>query len=228
MKRLIKLYMIAGLLFPLLVVAQQKKTASTKYNFTEVWVWEYKGKDGKMGEMALYREPKLNYWLLTAEAYGNTDDMCDWILVQPEGTCYFAYKDAEIGSGGSLLKVKLDLQQVKTLPTYWKAGSRYQKFGNAAMGFSMFNGREYQCAYTKTQEQTTFYLARTAAAFAPLAVFNELDVDAKLPIRFPKDIPGNYVVLSEDSNGAGYSVQYRFKYRSHTEYHIDLASYKLQ
>ncbi len=150
MKSLAILSQIVYMLLSFSVVAQQKKAASTKCNFTELWVWEYKGKDGKTGEMALYREPKLNYWLLTAEAYGNTDGMCDWILVQPEGICYFAYKDSEIGSGGSLLKVKLDLQQVKTLPAYWKTGSRYQKFGNAAMGFSIFNGREYQCAYTKT------------------------------------------------------------------------------
>ena len=228
MKRAIIICMLAVALFPFFPTAQQKKAASTKYNFTEVWVWEYENKDGKTAEMAIYREPKLNYWLLTAEAYGNTDGMCDWILVKPEGSCYFAYKDAEIGSGGSLLKVELDLQQVKTIPAYWKAGSRYQKFGNAALGSPTFNGREYGCTYTKTQERSTFYLARTAAAFAPLAVFNELDVDAKLPIRFPTDIPGNYVVLSEHTSGAGYSVRYRFKYRSHTEYRIDLGQYKLQ
>lgn len=196
--------------------------------FTEAWVWEYTNASGNTREMVLYREPKSNYWLLTPEAYGNTDEMCDWILVQPDGTCYFAYKDAELGSGGSLLKMTLHPKKGNTIPTYWKATNEYKKFGNTAMGLGTFNGRAYHCTYAKTKEQSIFYLAKTAAAFAPLAVFNELDVDAKLPVRFPKDIPGNYVVLSENSSGAGYSVQYRFKYRSHTEYHINLRDYTIR
>lgn len=219
--------MIACMLLPFFVAAQQTTTAK-KYNFTEAWVWEYTNASGNTNEMVLYRDPKSNCWLLTAEAYGNTDGMCDWILVQPDGTCYFAYKDAELDNSGSLLKMKLRPENVKAIPNYWNTENRYRKFGNTAMGFAAFNGRAYQCTYTKTKEQSTFYLAKTAAAFAPLAVFNELDIDAKLPVRFPKDIPGNYVVLSESSSGAGYSVQYRFKYQSHTEYYIDLAQYTLR
>ncbi|MEZ4890815.1 MAG: hypothetical protein R2779_09795 [Crocinitomicaceae bacterium] len=43
-----------------------QKTSST-IKFSEVWVWEYVNIDGKKGEMAIYREPKLNYWLITPD-----------------------------------------------------------------------------------------------------------------------------------------------------------------
>ena len=228
MKRLTLIPVILYVMLPLFAAAQQKKTANTAYNFTEAWVWEYNNASGNTSEIVLYREPKSNYWLLTPEAYGNTDEMCDWILVQPDGTCYFAYKDAELGSGGTLLKMKLHPQKGNTIPTYWKATNQYKKFGNTAMGFPVFNGKEYKVSYLKTNEQSVFYLATTKANFAALSLFNELDIDAKLPVRFPKDIPGNYVPLSENSSGAGYKVQYNFKYVSHTEYHINTGQYKLR
>lgn len=225
MKRLTIISIIACTLLPLFVTAQQKRTGSTQYNFTEVWVWEYKGRDGKMGEMAIYREPKLNYWLLTAEAYGNSDDMCDWILIKPDGTYYMAYKDAELGGGRTLLKMKQALPKVKSIPANWKASVKQKNFGNASMGFPVFRGKEYKVSYLKTNENSTFYLATTKANFAPLSVFNELDADAKLPIRFPKDIPGNFIPLSENTVFPGGLIQYSFKYISYTEYHLNLAEY---
>lgn len=222
-----RLSIIACVLLPLFVTARQTKTGRTQYNFTEIWVWEYKGKDGKKGEMAIYREPKLNYWLLTAEAYGNTDDMCDWILIKPDGTYYFAYKDAELGGGRTLLKMKQELPKVKSIPAYWKTSAKQKNFGNVSMGFPVFKGKEYKVSYLKTRDYSTFYLAATKANFTPLSIFNKLDTDARLPIRFPKDIPGNYIVLSENAEFPNGSVQYSFKYISHTEYHIDLSEYEL-
>lgn len=220
-------FLFALLFLPTLACNGQKAPAR-KYLFSEVWVWEYTGADGTKGEMAIYREPKLNYWLLTAEAYGNTDDMCDWILLQPNGTCYLAYKDAELDGGGTLLKMKQAVPKVQSMPAYWKATGKSQYFGDKNSGFPLIKGKEYRVAYAKTSEKSTFYIAGTRADFGPLNIFNDLDTDARLPVRFPKDIPAHTITLSEETIASNYRVSYRFKYISHTEYHINLSEYELR
>lgn len=211
------------LLFTLSLQAQRVGFNKAKINFTEVWVWEYTDINGNKTEMAIYREPKLNYWLLTSETYGSTDEMCDWIILKPDGICYFAYKNAELDAGKTLLKMKMDVPKIKTMPLYWRKTGKRKFFGDKSLGFPRFNGIEYTVSYLKTKEKSSFYLANTNADFMPLSYFNDLETDAKMPISFPKDIPSNKVVLSEKAFGLKYSVGYSFKYISHTEYHINFS-----
>lgn len=227
MKRFVKIVCIGFLLFPLFVVAQQKKTikSTSQYNFSEMWIWEYTDANGKKGQMAIYREPKFNYWLLTPDDAGfrHTDEMTLWFILKPNGEVLQAYQDGEMNSRKKLIKHQLQLNKKIKLPDYWKPTGKTKKFGNTFSGFPKITGKEYKISYRKTIEQPTFYLASTKVNFSVLSHFNDLNIDAKLPVRFPKDIPGNYVTLSEYSVFPGKSsVQYSFKYISQTEYYIDL------
>lgn len=200
---------------------------SQKLNFTEVWVWEYTNRNGQKAEMAIYREPQLNYWLLTSEAFANTDEMTEWFILKPDGEVLQAYQDGEKNSLKKLLKHQLPSKKNRQLPSYWKATSNKQSFGDTRLGFPLFQGTAYKVSYLKTKDQSTFYLAQTKADFTMVSYFNNLNIDAKLPIRFPKDIPGHYITLSEHTVFPGGAVQYTFKYISQTAYHINLADYKL-
>lgn len=194
--------------------------------FTEAWVWEYKTYEGEKGEMVIYRDPKTGYWLLTEEAFGNTDGMCDWILAMPDGKYFFAYKSAEIGAKNSLLKEQYKFPVHKKMPDYFKATGKKKSFGDAKMGFPLFNASAYNITYLKTSDKTTLYVANTTANLAPLYYFNDLIADAKLPIRFPQDLPGNKIAVAESTNINGTIVSYTFKYISPTDYHISLSDYE--
>lgn len=233
MKRCIYLVFISMLLFPLFVAAQQKKTikSNTQYKFSEVWVWDYTDANGKKGQMAIYREPKLNYWLLTPDDAGfrETDEMTLWFILKPNGEVLQAYQDAEMNSGKKLTKDRLYPDKKAKLPDYWKATGKSKYFGDTFSGFPKIKGMEYKISYTKTNDKSTFYLATTKANFAVLSLFNDLNMDAKLPISFPKDIPGNFITLSENSvfPGGG-TIQYTFKYISQSQYHINLSDYEVE
>ncbi|HRP90361.1 MAG TPA: hypothetical protein PKX92_09985 [Edaphocola sp.] len=225
MKRITNILLIVFLLFPLLVLAQRKKTTSQKLNFSEVWVWEYTDSKGTKAEMVVYREPKLNYWLLTGEAYGQTDEMSLWFVLKPNGEVLQAYQDEESNSSKKMMKHRLYPDKKTVLPSNWKTTGNTKKFGDVSLGFPKFTGKEYKVSYGKTNEQSMFYLAATKADFSSLALFNDLDIDAKLPIRFPKDIPGNYIVLSEITKIQHNVISYSFKYISYSEFHINLLDY---
>jgi len=212
-------------LFPLFALAQQKKSVKNiKFNFTEMWIWEYTDTNGKKSEMAIYREPKLNYWLLTPDDAGfrDTDEMTLWFILKPNGEVLQAYQDGEMNSSKKLIKHQLNVDKIIKLPDYWKATGKSKYFGDDFSGFSKMKGLEYKIKYEKTNDQSTFYLAKTKADFSVLAAFNDLNIVVKLPVRFPKDIPKNYVVLSEDSKWSNGAVQYGFMYISQTEYFIDI------
>ena len=230
MKGFVRIIFTGFLLFPLFVMAQQKKTvkSSLQYNFSEVWVWEYTDINGNKGEMAIYREPGLNYWLLTSEAFGQTDEMTLWFMLKPDGEVLQAYQDETMHSCKKLVRHQLAMENVSAIPSYWKKANNIRYFGDTFSGFPRIKGVEYQICYEKTNDQSTFYLAKTKADFSKLSLFNDLDIDAKLPVRFPKNIPGNYMVLGEYSVFSNDSVQYSFQYISQTEYYIDLSIYEME
>lgn len=232
MKSFVYTIFIVLMLFASFAVAQQKKTvkSNTKYNFSEIWVWEYATANGKKEQMAIYREPKLNYWLLTPDDAGfrKTDEMSLWFIVKPNGEVLQAYQDGEMNSRKKLMKHHLHTSKKVKLPNYWKATGKSKKFGDTSLGFPKFAGKEYKASYEKTADKSTFYLAVTKADFSTLSLFNELNVDAKLPIRFPKVVPGNFVTLSENTVFPGGAVRYAFKYISQTEYHINLSEFEIK
>jgi len=201
-----------------------QKTGSS-INFTEVWVWEYVNADGKKGEMAIYREPKLNYWLLTPDDAGfrDQDEMSLWFLVKPNGEVLQAFQDAE-HSSIKIIRHQLSIDVKRKFPASWKANGKSQYFGDTHTGFPKMKGIGYQTGYEKTNEKTSIYLAYTKADAWVLSFFNDMNIDAKLPIRFPKELPKHFVAVKEvtEFSGGG-SVQYSFKNISHTEYFIDLS-----
>ena len=211
-----------GLLFILALCfgctfSSAQKTSST-IKFSEVWVWEYVNIDGKKGEMAIYREPKLNYWLITPDDAGfrEQDEMSLWFLVKPNGEVLQAYQDAE-HSSKRIIKHQLPLLVKSKLPSNWKTTGKSQFFGDKNSGFPMMKGIEYQIRHEKTDEKTIVFLALTKAETWVLSFFNDLDSDAKLPVRFPKALPKNFVAVKEVVEFAGGgSVQYHFKQISHT------------
>jgi hypothetical protein len=226
-----KITFIAFLLFPLFAVAQQKKTikSTTQYNFSEMWVWEYTDANGKKAQMAIYREPKSNYWLLTPDDAGfrATDETTLWFLLKPNGEVLQAYQDGENDNRKKLVKYRLRPDNKKQLPGYWKATGKSKYFGDTFSGFPKIKGLEYKISYTKTNDKSKFYLATTKADLSMLSLFNDLSLDGKLPIRFPKDIPGHFITLSESTVFPGGAVQYNFRYISQTEYYINLSDYRI-
>ncbi|MFC2185759.1 hypothetical protein ACFCT7_00485 [Fulvivirgaceae bacterium LMO-SS25] len=219
------------LVLPFICCCTQAQTKGTKnIRFTEVWVWEYKSGNGESAEMAIYREPKSNYWLLTPDdaGFSEIDEMTLWFVLKSNGEVIQAYEDGEINSKKKLIKHQLELNKQVKLPDYWKATGNIRKFGNASLGFKKFTGKEYKVDYEKTNDQSTFYLASTKADFTMLSLFNDLNIDAKLPIHFPKDIPGSFITLSENSVFPSGFIQWNFKYKSHTEYLIELNEDKHQ
>lgn len=219
------------LLFSLVLCFLGHFTSAQKPNstikFTEVWVWEYENADGKKGEMAIYREPKLNYWLLTPDDAGfrDQDEMSLWFLIKPNGEVLQAYQDEEHLSK-KIIKHQLPLDVKSKLPGNWKATGKYEYFGDKHSGFPLMKGIGYQIRYEKTNEKASIFLAKTKAAAWVLSFFNDLNIDAKLPIRFPKELTKNFVAVKELTKfSGGNSVQYRFKHISHSEYFIDLTEF---
>lgn len=232
MNRFVKIALMGFLLFPLFVIAQQKKTikSTTQYNFSEMWIWEYTDANGNKAHMAIYREPKLNYWLLTADDTGfrEKDEMTLWFMLKPNGEVLQAYQDGEMNSSKKLIKHHLQPHKKNKLPDYWKATGKSKYFGDTFSGFPKIKGLEYKASYEKTNDKSTFYLATTKADLSMLSLFNDLNIDAKLPVRFPKDIPGNFIALSENTVFPGGAVQYNYRYISQTEYHINLSDYEVK
>lgn len=218
------------LLFPLLSFAQKKtiKNNNTTYNFSEVWVWEFSHNNENKREMAIYREPNLNYWLLTPDDanFRDTDEMSLWFIVKPNGEVIQAYQDAEDNDNIKLITHRLDPENKIRIPHYWKSTGKTKTFGSLDLGFEQFSGKEYKIQYEKINDQSVSYLGVTTADFGTISLFNNLNIDAKLPIRFPQDIPRKLVPLSENTTFTGGSVQYEFKYISPTVYYINLSDFK--
>ncbi|MCB0512242.1 MAG: hypothetical protein R2760_08630 [Chitinophagales bacterium] len=219
MKRRINIALIVCLLSPFLGFAQPKQNL-VQFNFTEVWVWEYTDSLNKKNEMAIYREPNFNYWLLTNEAFGQSDEMSVWFLLKQNGEIIQAYQDGESNDSIQLMKYNLQFNNKTKLPTNWKATGNTKNFGDVSLGFPKFIGKEYKVSYSKTNKFSVFYLGTTKADFTMLTLFNELNIDAKLLVRFPKNIPANYIVMSEQTKFLNDSIQYNFKYISNAEYYV--------
>ena len=227
MKKFALIVSILCFTVPTILFAQQKAESKPKYNFTEVWVWTYTDSDGDKSEMAIYREPKTNYWLITPDDAGfrDADEMSLWFILKPNGEVLQAYQEESINNNPKLIKHQLILNKHTKFPQHWKTTGKTKRYGDAIMGFPIITGREYKVNYAKTNDQSTYYIGTTKTDFSLLALFNDLNIDAKLPIRFPTDLPGKYVVLSEHTVFSYGSVKYDFKYTSPTEYYIDLSQF---
>lgn len=200
--------------------AQSRPKKTESLNFTEVWVWEYRDTDGKSREMAIYHHPKKNYWLFTPEAYGETDEMSEWIMAGPDGKYIQRYRD-EHGQEKTLHHT-LPFYPPGLLPAHYRGTGASGVFGDKSYGFPLWKGKAYEVNFEKTTDQVRYYLTSIKKTMTPVYYFNRLNIDAKLPVLFPTDLPGNQLVLEEEARAGEKNIRYRFKFISHTEYHIRL------
>lgn len=207
---------------------QIKKNNVQLLNFTEAWVWEYVNEFGEEGEMAIYREPNLNYWLLTREASYINDEMSEWFILTPNGEIWSGYQDGEWNAPKRLYKSTWAREHFTKVPEDWRASGKRQNFGRYDFGYPLFKGKGYTLSYATYIEASPIFVAPTQANMNPIYLFNNLEMDAKLPILFPHSVPGNLIVLSQTVHYGGrvpYSYSFRFKYISPTEYYINLTDY---
>src|SRR5690606_20015195 len=183
------LLLLAVTLFFECTQAQTKSLKSIQ--FTQVWVWEYQNdlvaesEPGHKGELAVYYQPRLNYWLFTAEAYGTSGEMYNWIVGKPDGSYILCATD-EFGKQ-VITKQNLEIPLNKTT------------FNQNQLGFSKIEGREFKVVYGKTNDQSSVFVSDFKADFLPLYFFNRLNTEAKLPFRFPEDLPKQTLLLEENS-----------------------------
>lgn len=205
----------------------QAQTKSLKsIQFTQAWVWEYQNdlvaesEPGHKGELVVYYQPRLNYWLFTAEAYGTSGEMYNWIVGKPDGSYILCATD-EFGKQ-VITKQNLEIPLNKTLPKYFQPTGKKKTFNQNQLGFSKIEGREFKVVYRKTNDQSSVFFSDFKADFLPLYFFNRLNTEAKLPFRFPEDLPKQTLLLQENSEVNNVKIRLVFKEISHTEYFIDL------
>jgi hypothetical protein len=202
--------------------------SSKELKFMQAWIWEYEntaleeGEFGRKGEFWAYYHEELNYWLLTAESYGITGEMFNWILAKPDGTYIIDFTD-EFGKN-SRLEHKLDFDIPNEIPIHYKSTGNSKFFNeDDTIGFPKAKGFEYDTKYEMTSDQTkTFIGAFENVNFTPLFWFNRLDSDAKLPVHFPLDLPSKYGVFEEITKMSVGKYHLVLKNISNTEYYINL------
>lgn len=218
------LFLLAVALFCGDAYAQTKIASSIRFN--QAWVWSYQNdliavnEPGHKGELVVYHEPKLNYWLFTAEAYGTSGEMYNWILGKPDGTYTMCATD-EFGKQ-TTAEQKLDFPLNRLLPQHYKATRMKKVFNINHLGFPKITGKAYNVDYIKTKDQSLVFVGEFKADFAPLYFFNRLNIEAKLPFQFPSDFPKNSLLLQDISIINKIKLKLIFKEISHAEYNIDL------
>ncbi len=215
------------LTLPFICYCTQAQVKSPKtIQFTQAWVWEYENntiaqnEHGQKGEIVVYFEPKQNYWLFTAEAYGISGEMYDWIIGKPDGT-YFLCASDEFGKK-TITEQKLKFSSAKTLPQHYKPTGNKKFFNQNKLGFPKIEGTEFKVDYTKTNDRTSVFVSDFKANFFPVYFFNRLNIEAKLPFSFPKDFPKNKLLLQEVSMVNNAKIQLTLKEISYAEYYIEL------
>lgn len=200
--------------------AQTRLRKTETLNFKEVWVWEYLDSEGKKQDMAIYHHPGKNYWLFTAEAYGLSGEMTEWVLAKPDGEYIQRYRDEH---GATItLRDTLYFNTPAQLPRHYQSMGRMRNFGDKKFGFPEFRGIAFEVKYEKTTDQSLCYLVKVKKVMSPLYYFNQLNKEPRLPVIFPKDLPADHLVLSEEIQTGGKVIRYRFRFISPTEYYIEI------
>lgn len=199
---------------------------NTELHFTQVWVWEYKNElkgveePGYQGEIVVYFHPELNYWLFNFESFGTSGEMFEWVLGKPDGTYIIHAKDE---SGKSIFwEEKLEFENLKKIPSYYKPSRDKEVFNQNDLGYEKLTGKAYQIHYEKTEEKGKVYLTKYPQNFLPLYYFNQLNLEAKLPIHFPLDLPEDVLMLKEETTTPNGEMLMSLKMISNTEYYIYL------
>ena len=196
--------------------------SNTELKFTQAWVWEYeneliaKNQAGRQGEMVVYFNPELNYWLFNFEAYGASGEMFEWILGKPDGTYIFSVND-EFKTYQTQQKIEFDTTQLDLKPT-----AKFKYFKYFTIDFEPIKAEIFELNYLKTNDKTEISLANFEADFTALYHFNQLDSEVKLPIQFLTSLNPNQLIAEENSVVSEKRIRYKLIDVSHTEYYIQL------
>lgn len=206
---------------------QSKKNTSPKkqYLFEEVWVWTYIDYDSNQKDFEAYRESKTGSWLLPKTSLNEAGEMIEFIICHPDGTYYIAWQNAEFQTQNTIQKQNIAFDKQTQIPDYLKKSSVTKSYGDPNLGYHKILGTSYKMQYEMMNGESTLFLAKENANFHPLYYFNQLDLEAKIPIYFPLDLPADILVLEEENTSSNNNFKYKFKYISSTEYHVDLKNY---
>ncbi len=201
-----------------------------KYTFYHSWHWDYEntwipeGEHGRSGEMTVYQDDSTGAWLLTAETYGGTDEMADWVLALPTGEYITAYRDE--GGRRTLLRDTLDFPQPEAGPAGWLQPARGTRaFGENDYGWPTLQAVAYQVDYQQTEERSTVWLADTTVDMRALVYFNRRIADAKLPVHFMPHVPAGKIEVAADTESGTHRVRHRLTAISDNYYEINLEDY---
>jgi hypothetical protein len=192
-------------------------------------IWEYKNEWipedelGHQGEIAIYFHPEKNYWLFTSEAYGISGEMTDWVLGKPNGE--YIFQNSGEFEKKSINRTSIIFHNNEILSEYLIPLGATKSFGNPEMGFPLIQGKKYEVEYLKTNDISFLYLGDVKVDMRPVYYFNQLIAEAKLPVFFMTDLPKNQLILSDSTISSGRKIDLKFKYISHTEYHIEVPEY---
>lgn len=196
--------------------------SDTELKFTQAWVWEYENElipenqPGHQGEMVVYFDPELNYWLFNVEAYGTSGEMFEWILGKPDGTYIFNVND-EFKTYQTQQKIEFKTNKLDLNST-----GLFKEFKNFNIDFEPIKAEVFEFNYLKTNDKTEIFLANFEADFTALYHFNQLDSEVKLPIQFLTSLNPNQLIAEENSVVSEKRIRYKLIDVSHTEYYIQL------
>lgn len=198
-------------IFILLLVSLHALAQKKPLVFREVWVWEYLNEAGLPQEVAIYHLPEKNYWLFTAEAYGESEEAPEYILAKPDGEFLFAYAENE------LARKKVTLSGPKVLPPRYRLQKKTQLFSAPEVSSAKILGKLYLKLSDTSAEASEMFLTDTKSDMRPVYTFNSMNAGAKLPVSFPLDLPAHTHVLEEKNQG---KTLFTFKYKSPATYYV--------
>lgn len=220
-----------------------------EYYFSEVMVWEYLNEnyppddtERHSGGFSVYVDPPTGTMLFTSEAYGNSAEMTDFIIVHQDGRYFQGFTD-EFG------KKKCLVDTLYKFETTWanqgfitddfnklaKPTGDSKTFGKNSYGWQEMGAKGYELSFLMTDDKSIIYLSKQPYSLLPLYLFDDLETEARLPVNFDfsQVIPLEHWIL-EDSykrksaeNKREIEVRTNLKFVSPKEYFVDLSDYKL-
>lgn len=210
------------------------------YFFSELWTFSYtnemllEGEPGVNGETHIYVDPFSGIILLTRDDSNYMDEMTDWVLVHPEGK----YEWGQTGEHGkrtisSKVITELhdyDLKNETVMEDFNQLVKRLEgqkTFGGGKNAIETEVGYYHELSYLKTNDKTSFYLARMPFKTQAFNLINELSDDLQMPIdlNIGYSIPDDYLVLGSKYTYLGNTVKYKLVSIGATSYFLSKEGY---
>ena len=189
----------------------------------------------RSGEISIYIDEKSGTFLFTKESFGNTGEMVDFVIADQQGNYIFGYTDEH----GKKLRETLksykasdkNFQSKKVendFNKYCQPTGNTKRFGENKYGWPAFKGTEYRMNDMLSDSSTVFITA-SKYSFLPVFLFNQLQIETKLPVNFDfsKILPSKNLILQRSYVLEGSVSSFTLISASPTEYFIDLSDYRV-